>query len=101
MFYEMVGWVWEKMWVWVKSWCVPLIVPEFSKSELGNLDVSQCLMIEWFFSIKLVLHPPPQFDMLMYPDCLQNWLDFGHGLLIFLIFVMTASGFCANLTGLW
>ena len=27
--------------------------------------------------------------ILMYPDHLQNWLDFGHGLLIFLIFVMS------------
>ena len=26
--------------------------------------------------------------MLMYPDHFQNWLDYGHGLLIFLIFVM-------------
>ena len=24
-----------------------------------------------------------QFGMLMYPDHLQNWLDYGHGLLIF------------------
>ena len=29
----------------------------------------------------------PCFCMMMYPDCLQNWLDFGHGLLIFLILV--------------
>ena len=29
----------------------------------------------------------PSFDMLMYPDHIENWLDFGHRLLIFLIFV--------------
>ena len=29
----------------------------------------------------------PEICMLMYPDHLQNWLDFSHGLLIFLILV--------------
>ena len=42
-----------------------------------------------------------KFGMLMYPDHLQNWLDFGHGLLIFIIFVMSALWFHANLISLW
>ena len=39
--------------------------------------------------------------MLMYPDHFQNWLDFGHGLLIFLIFVMSPPWLHAHLTGIW
>ena len=39
--------------------------------------------------------------MLSYPDHLWNWLDFGHALLIFLTFVLTALLFHANLAGLW
>ena len=35
------------------------------------------------------------------PDQLQNWLDCGHGVLIFFIFVMSDLWFHANLTGIW
>ena len=37
----------------------------------------------------------------MYADHTQNWLDFGHGLLIFLIFVLSEPWLCAYLTGIW
>ena len=40
--------------------------------------------------------------MLMYPDDLRNWFNFGRGLLIFLIFFfMSALWFPANPTALW
>ena len=41
------------------------------------------------------------FGMLMYHDHLQTWLDFGHGLLVFLIFVMAAPWLHDCLTGFW
>ena len=36
----------------------------------------------------------------MYPDHLQNCLDFGHGLLLFFIYVMAVPMFRDNLDGL-
>ena len=46
----------------------------------------------WFPGIFVRTHGRNELNlnMLMYPEHLQNWLEFGHGLLIFLIFVMTA-----------
>ena len=41
-----------------------------------------------------------KFGMLMYPDHLQNWSDFDHGLLIFLIFIMSSLWFHGNQSGL-
>ena len=43
-----------------------------------NFKVSQAKKLEW---------NGLKFDIRMYPDQLQNWLDFHHGLFIFLILV--------------
>ena len=52
-----------------------------------------CLPQTWVFIA--VTFNGLEFDMLMYPDHLQNWLDFGHLLLIFLIL----ASFWLNETG--
>ena len=50
-------------------------------SETGQISGSQA------FSEKTHGMNGLKFGMLMYPDNLKHWLDFGHGLLIFLILV--------------
>ena len=53
----------------------------FSLSLCGGIKVKLILFIAVTLNGR-------KFDMLMYPDHLENWLDFGHHLLIFLILVV-------------
>ena len=54
------------------------ILTEWNRSNLGFPGISW--RTHWANSLK--------FCMLMYPDHLHNWLDYGYGLLIFLISVL-------------
>ena len=56
-----------------------LIMVLFWLSETGQIEGFQAFPREYIEGMAL------NFYMLMYPDHLQNWLDYGHDLLIFLL----------------
>ena len=84
-----------RAWLHFWSWSVdfPILV-EFWLNETGQI----CRF--WAFLLRINGRNELKFGMLIYPDHLRSWLDYGHGLLIFLIVVMTTPCFHANLTGL-
>ena len=67
--------------------CLRLQAPEALCFRVVRPSVLPSVHLEGFPGISRKLHGGNglQFCMLMYPDHLQNWLDFGHGLLIFLL----------------
>ena len=95
----------QRHYVYGLSLC-PSIHPSIHlKPEIPSFHlytVSVCWSICDHFTVLLSVHPDKfpaisqkrhggnglKFYMLMYPDHLQNWLDYGHSLLIFLILAL-------------